>query len=92
MSMMSGRAAALSVIGEKKEARKILIQLNQKRRLSFINRILYERLNDYQMAVLAKKLYESSNPLSILSGAYDWNFKNLLRWINMRHRYEIRPT
>ena len=92
MSIMSGRAAALSVIGEKKEARKILIQLNQKRRLSFINRILYERLNDYQMAVLAKKLYESSNPLSILSGAYDWNFKNMLRWINMRYRYEIRPT
>ena len=92
MSMMSGRAAALSVIGKKTEARTILIQLNQKRKISFINRILYERLNDYQMGVLAKKLYESSNPLSILSSAYDWNFKNMLRWINMSHRYEIRPT
>ncbi|MBT3479019.1 MAG: NAD(P)-binding protein [Candidatus Marinimicrobia bacterium] len=92
MSMMSGRAAALSILGKKKEAKILLKELNRKRRLSFVNRILYERLNDRQMAEFAKKFSESSDPLSILSGAYAWNFKNILRWINIGHRYEIHPT
>ncbi len=92
MSMMSGRAAALAILGRTKDARVILKELNRKRRLSFVNRILYEQLNDNQMAEFAKKLSESPNPLSILSGAYAWNFKNILRWINIRHRYEVRPT
>jgi len=92
MSMMSGKAAALSILGRKKEAKEIMKSLNRKRRFSFVNRVLYERLNDNQMAVFAKKFSESPDPLSILSGAYTWNFKNILRWINIGHRYEIRPT
>ena len=92
MSMMSGRAAALSIIGKTKEAKLLLKELNRKRRLSFVNRILYERLNDDQMAEFAKKFSESSNPLSILASAYSWNFKNILRWINMGNQYEVHPT
>ncbi|MBL7010747.1 MAG: hypothetical protein ISR82_05950, partial [Candidatus Marinimicrobia bacterium] len=92
MSMMSGRAAALSILGNKKESEMILKELNRKRRLSFVNRIIYEQLSDKRMAGLAKKLSEKSNPLSILADAYTWNFKNILRWINMRYRYEVRPT
>ena len=70
----------------------IIKELNQKRRLSFVNRIMYEQLSDKRMAGLAIKLSEKSNPLSILADAYAWNFKNILRWINLRYRYEVRPT
>ena len=92
MSMMSGRAAALSIIGRKKEAKALINDLNQKMRLSFVNRILYERLNDDQMASFAKKLSKAIDPISLLSSAYMWNLKNILRWITMKKRYEIRPT
>jgi len=92
MSMMSGRAAALSLTGREEEARMIIKELNQKRRLSFVNRILYERLTDDQLAGVAEKLSNTSNPLSVLSGAYAWNFRNILRWINIGHRYEVHPT
>ena len=37
--MLSGMAAALKIIGEDSKAKKIINSLNQKRRLSFINRI-----------------------------------------------------
>ncbi len=92
MSMASGRGAALSILGKHKEAKQVFKGLNRKRRLSFVNRMLYERLNDHQMAEFAKKLSEVSNPLAILSGAYAWNFKNIRRWISMKNRYEVRPT
>lgn len=92
MSMMSGQAAALSITGKKNESQIIVKELNQKRRLSFVNRIMYEQLSDKRMAGLAIKLSEKSNPLSILADAYAWNFKNILRWINLRYRYEVRPT
>lgn len=92
MSMMSGKATALFILGKKIEAKTIIQELNRKRRLSFLNRVMYERLNDDQMARLAKKLSESPEPLSILSSAYAWNFKNILRWISMKQQYEARPT
>ena len=92
MSMASGQGAALSILGKHKEAKLMMKALNRKRRLSFVNRMLYERLNNHQMAELAKKLSEVPNPLAILSGAYTWNFKNLRRWIMMRNRFEVRPT
>jgi len=89
---MSGHAAALSIIGRKKEAKALINELNQKMRLSFVNRILYERLNDDQMASFAKKLSKSIDPISLLSSAYMWNLKNILRWITIKQRYEIRRT
>ena len=92
MSMMSGQAAALSIIGKKNDSQIIVKELNQKRRLSFVNRMMYEQLSDKRMAGLAIKLSENSNPLSVLADAYAWNFKNILRWINHGYRYEVRPT
>ncbi|MDP7330025.1 MAG: NAD(P)-binding protein [Candidatus Marinimicrobia bacterium] len=92
MSMMSGQAAGLSIMGKKRESKKIIKALNQKRRLSFLNRIIYEQLSDERMVGFVKKLSEKTNPLSILGDAYSWNFKNILRWINLGQQYEVRPT
>lgn len=92
MSMMSGQVAALSILGKKREARTLLKELNRKRRLSFMNRILYERLNDLQMADFAKKFSKTIDPLSMLTGAYAWNFKNILRWIKIGNRHEVHST
>ena len=69
-----------------------VIILNKKRKISFINRILYERLNDRQMHVFAKKFSTSDDPLKLLSSAYQWKFKTLLRWINFKNKYEVRTT
>ena len=92
MSMISGMGAALYILGRKKEAKNVFRILNHKRRLSFINRFLYEKLNDNQMSVIVNKLSKSNDPLSILSGIYGWNTKNILRWIKLKYRFEIRPT
>ena len=47
-------------------------------KLSFINRKLYERLNDKQMFKVALKFSDASEPLSILENAYKWNVKDLV--------------
>ena len=73
-------------------AKKIFSILNRKRRLSFVNRFLYEKLNDEQMARIVMKLSKSNDPLSVLSKIYGWNTKNILRWLTLKHKYEIRPT
>jgi len=92
MSMLSGMGAALHILNRKKEAKKIFSILNHKRRLSFINRFLYEKLNDEQKAKIVLKLSKSNDPLSILSKIYGWNTKNILRWLNLKYTYEVRPT
>ena len=76
----------------KKEAKNVFRILNHKRRLSFINRFLYEKLNDDQMYGIVNKLSKSNDPISILSGVYGWNTKNILRWIKLKYRFEIHPT
>ena len=92
MSMISGLSAALSLAGKEKNALELIKDINKKRRLSFLNRLLYERLNDRQISLLAKKLGNIEEPLSILSEAYKWNIKNFMRWKNLDKRYEIRTT
>ena len=92
MSMLSGMAAATHILNRKKEAKKIFSILNHKRRLSFINRFLYEKLNDEQMEKIVLKLSKSNEPLSILSKIYGWNTKNILRWLTLKNNYEVRPT
>ena len=92
MSMISGLSAALSLAGKESAALELIKDINKKRRLSFVNRLLYERLNDRQIALLAKKLANIEDPLSILSEAYKWNIKNFMRWKNLDKRYEIRTT
>ena len=84
--------SALHILKRKKEAKKIFSILNHKRLLSFINRFLYEKLNDEQKAKIVLKLSKSNDPLSILSKIYGWNTKNILRWLNLKYTYEVRPT
>ena len=92
MSMISGLSAALSLVGKENDALKLIKDVNKKRRLSFVNRLLYERLNDRQIASITKKLANIEDPLSILSEAYKWNIKNFMRWKNLDKRYEVRTT
>jgi len=92
MSMMSGYFAGLYMNGEKTNAKLLLKTINKKRRISFLNRALYERLNDENMHYLAQKFSHSNIPLSILIEAYKWNFKTFFKWLYFKNRYEIRPT
>jgi flavin-dependent dehydrogenase len=92
MSMLSGLSAALLLVGKEGQALPIIKDINKKRKLSFVNRLLYERLNDRQIASLAKKLAKVEDPLSILSEAYKWNIKNFMRWKNIGKSYEIHIT
>ena len=92
MSMLSGKGAALYILNRKREAKKIFSILNHKRRLSFVNRFLYEKLNDEQMARIVIKLSKSNDPISILSKIYGWNTKKILRWLTLKYNYEIRPS
>ncbi len=41
---------------------------------------------------IINKLSKSNNPISILSGIYEWNTKNILRWIKLKYGFEIHPT
>ena len=92
MSMISGLAAGMYINRERSEAKMLLKKINKKRRISFLNRILYERLNDENMYYFAKKFSISNNPLSILEQAYVWDYKALVRWLKIKNRYEVRPT
>ncbi len=92
MAMSSGLAAAYHLKGEKYKAKRILRNLYWKRYISFINRKLYERLNDEQLAKVAASFARADEPLELLSSAYQWNFKNMLRWIRLQERYEVRPA
>ena len=92
MSMVSGLVAGMYLNRDKSDAKLLLKKINKKRRVSFLNRILYERLNDEKMYYLAKKFSFSNDPLSILKQAYIWDYKALARWLKIKNRYEIRPT
>ena len=92
MAMRSGLAAAYHIKGEKYQAKRILRNLHWKRHISFINRMLYERLNDEQMAKSAALFARVDEPLDLLSRAYQWNFKNMLRWMRLQDQYEIRTA
>ena len=92
LAMRSGLAAAYHLNGEKYKAKRILRNLHWKRHLSFINRMLYERLNDKQLATVAASFAWVDEPLELLSRAYGWNFKNMLRWMKLKDQYEIHPA
>ena len=92
MSMASGMAAALSLVGKNKDAKNIYRMLNKKRRISFVNRIMFESLSGDQMVRAALRISSSPDPLSLLSSAYNWNIKNIFRWISLKEKYEVRNT
>ena len=88
-SFLSGLAAAKAISGDKNCAKKTIKELKKKMRLSFINRMLYERLNDRQMLFIAKKIALSKDPIEYLSNAYKWNIKTLFNWIKLNKKNEI---
>lgn len=92
MAMHSGLAAAYQIKGEIKSTKTIMRDLNRKRNFSFINRIIYEKLNTNQLAMIADSFAAADEPLELLTHAYKWNFKKILRWIRFRERYEVRPA
>lgn len=92
LAMASGLAAACQLSGHIKRSKKIVKDLNRKRNVSYVNRVLYERLQDEQMASLAKRFSSTDDPLSILSRAYQWNFKNIRRWIRTKKNLEVRTA
>ena len=92
ISMLSGLVAAMRLNNENSKAKNLFKIINRKRKLSFVNRILYEQLNDKQMYFLAKKFSYSTEPLSILSESYKWSLKTVFRWLNYKNRYEVRHT
>lgn len=92
LAMASGLAAAKRLAGENDDAKRILRTLNRKCKISFVNRILYERLTDQQMSKIVKSFSNSNQPLAILTRAYKWNYKNILRWSKLKDLYEIRPA
>lgn len=92
LAMTSGLAAAKRLTGKTEDAKRILRLLNRKCKISYVNRILYERLTDQQMTEIAESFSNSNQPLNVLTDVYKWNYKNILRWIKLKNRYEIRPA
>ena len=88
-SLLSGLAAAKAINGDKHYVKKTIKELKKKMRLSFINRMLYERLNDKQMLFIAKKIASSKEPILYLSNAYKWNIKTIFNWIRLNKKNEI---
>tara|TARA_S200000501_G_scaffold164934_1_gene155383 strand:+ start:4820 stop:5866 length:1047 start_codon:yes stop_codon:yes gene_type:complete len=88
-SMLSGVAASKMISGFKVSASSDLKLLRKKMRLSFLNRKLYERLNDEQMFKIAMRFSNALEPLSILENAYKWNLRDLVSLKKIKQKYEI---
>ena len=88
-SMLSGVAASKMISGSKVAAHSDFKLLRKKMKLSFINRKLYERLNDKQMFKIAMRFSNALEPLSILENAYKWNLKDLVSLKKIKQKYEI---
>jgi len=88
-SMLSGVAASKMISGFKVSASSDLKLLRKKMRLSFLNRKLYERLNDEQMYKIAMRFSNALEPLSILENAYKWNVRDLVSLKKIKQKYEI---
>ena len=44
------------------------------------------------MEIFAHRIAMSDDAVGILSKAYNWNIKNLIRWITLKNRYEVRVS
>ncbi len=90
MAMASGQAVAYKIMGLNLKANRLMKEINRKRKLSYMNRILYERLTDKQKLGLTKRFSQATNPLKILSQIYQWNIRKYLRLQQLKREYEIR--
>lgn len=92
MAMNSGLAAAHLFNGDLDTANKIMKELDRKRKVSYVNRLLYERLNEGQLLAMAKRFTSTQDPINILSNAYEWNFRNIMRWMKQKGNVEVRTA
>ena len=63
--------------------------LRKKLRLSYLNRVLYERLNDSMKYRLALALSESDNPVEKLRQTYEWNWRRMITLASGKKPVEI---
>lgn len=92
LGMLSGRMAALVILKQGSQARRMARDLTRVRRLSFLNRLFYERLDNVHLARQAEAIARSADPLALLSRAYSWNWVSLTRWLRLKRSYALRPT
>ena len=90
MAMYSGLAAAHKLCGEYSFARSCQRELNLKRKISYVNRILYEQLSPASVCHWVEQFHASKDPLNILRRAYDWNWRKLVQSNNIRDHYAVR--
>jgi flavin-dependent dehydrogenase len=92
VGMMSGWMAASYLAGNNQYAFELNKMLREKLRFSYINRVIYERLNDSMKYALTLTLAKSDNPIQHLRSSYEWNWKRLLTFTSRRKPVEIHFT
>ena len=90
MAMYSGLAAAYKLCGEFSLAHRIHSELNLKRKISFANRILYEKLSPASVHYWVERFHSNKAPLNILRRAYDWNWRKLVQSNKIIEHYAVR--
>jgi len=90
MAMYSGLYAAYKLSGKNYQANILNHELNVKRRISYINRLLFENLSNDKFKYWVNIFEKSNKPLNILRTAYDWNWKKIIKSIKLTNNYAIR--
>ena len=90
MAMYSGLSAACKLSGKGYQSKMINRELNNKRRISFANRLLFEKLSIDKINYWVNKFEKNNNPLNILRSAYNWNWKKIINSIKLTKQYAIR--
>lgn len=90
MAMYSGLSAAYRLSGKNYQSKIINRELNHKRRISFANRALFEKLSIDNINYWVNKFEKSKNPVNILRSAYNWNWKKIIKSIKLANQYAIR--
>jgi len=88
LAMASGKAAAYKILGREQEAQKLFKDIKRKQKISYIQRLVYEKLSDQELRKAAEKMSSIKNPLGILSSAYNWNFKRIMEWLLLKGKIE----
>ena len=90
MAMYSGLSAAYKLSGKNYQSKIINRDLNNKRRISFANRLLFENLSIDNANYWVNMFEKSKNPVNILRSAYNWNWKKIIKSIKLANQYAIR--
>lgn len=89
MAMESGLMTAELLCGNDKQAKIRLKNLQRKQSMSYLNRLIFERLTDFQKGKILKKISYSEFPLKYLAKAYQWNNLKMKQLIHGNKNIEI---